>query len=131
MKNIAIVGTGPTGIYTFFSLLKFAEQMSISIYEKEDEAGVGMPYNDDENSRMSWPTSPASRYHRLPRPISTGCASRTRRVSLDTGSTRKIFTIDNSCLAFCWANISGISFWLLSRQRVEKDLQSKCTNPAR
>lgn len=52
MKNIAIVGTGPTGIYTFFSLLKFAEQMSISIYEKEDEAGVGMPYNDDENSRM-------------------------------------------------------------------------------
>ncbi len=52
MKNIAIVGTGPTGIYTFFSLLKFAEPMSISIYEKEDEAGVGMPYNDDENSRM-------------------------------------------------------------------------------
>ncbi len=52
MKNIAIVGTGPTGIYTFFSLLKFAEPISISIYEKEDEAGVGMPYNDDENSRM-------------------------------------------------------------------------------
>jgi len=26
--------------------------MSISIYEKEKEAGVGMPYNDDENSRM-------------------------------------------------------------------------------
>jgi len=52
MKTIAIVGAGPTGIYTFFSLLKFAEPMSISIYEKEKEAGVGMPYNDDENSRM-------------------------------------------------------------------------------
>lgn len=52
MKNIAIVGAGPTGIYTFFSLLKTGEPMSISIYEKEKEAGVGMPYNDDENSRM-------------------------------------------------------------------------------
>src|SRR5690606_11474580 len=52
MKNIAIVGAGPTGIYTFFSLLKTGEPISISIYEKEKEAGVGMPYNDDENSRM-------------------------------------------------------------------------------
>lgn len=52
MKNIAIVGAGPTGIYTFFSLLKAGEPLSISIYEKEEEAGVGMPYNDDENSRM-------------------------------------------------------------------------------
>ncbi len=52
MKSIAIVGTGPTGIYTFFSLLKTATPLSITIYEKAEEAGVGMPYNDDENSRM-------------------------------------------------------------------------------
>ncbi|HEY0234620.1 MAG TPA: FAD-NAD(P)-binding protein [Afipia sp.] len=52
MKNIAIVGTGPTGIYTFFSLLKGGTRVSISIYEKAEEAGVGMPYNDDDNSRM-------------------------------------------------------------------------------
>ncbi|HEY0123248.1 MAG TPA: FAD-NAD(P)-binding protein [Rhizobium sp.] len=52
MKNVAIVGAGPTGIYTFFSLLKAGIPMSLSIYEKAEEAGVGMPYNDDENSRM-------------------------------------------------------------------------------
>lgn len=52
MKNIAIVGAGPTGIYTFFSLLRTGEPLSISIYEQAEQAGVGMPYNDDENSRM-------------------------------------------------------------------------------
>ncbi len=52
MKNIAIVGAGPTGIYTFFSLFKADTPLSISIYEQAEEAGVGMPYNDDENSRM-------------------------------------------------------------------------------
>ncbi len=52
MKNIAIVGAGPTGIYTFFSLLRSETPISISIYEKAEDAGVGMPYNDDENSRM-------------------------------------------------------------------------------
>ncbi len=52
MKNIAIVGAGPTGIYTLFSLLKAGAPLFISIYEQSDEAGVGMPYSDDENSRM-------------------------------------------------------------------------------
>jgi len=52
MKTIAIVGAGPTGIYTFFSLLKAGAPLTISIYEQADEAGVGMPYSDDENSRM-------------------------------------------------------------------------------
>lgn len=52
MKTIAIVGAGPTGIYTFFSLIKAGAPLSISIFEKAEEAGVGMPYNDDENSRM-------------------------------------------------------------------------------
>ncbi len=52
MKTIAIVGSGPTGIYTFHALVSQADPLSISIFEKEAEAGVGMPYNDDENSRM-------------------------------------------------------------------------------
>ena len=50
--NIAIVGAGPTGIYTFLSLLGSETPLSIAIYEKAGEAGVGMPYNDDENSRL-------------------------------------------------------------------------------
>ncbi|EHU0912424.1 FAD/NAD(P)-binding protein, partial [Escherichia coli] len=54
MKKIAIVGAGPTGIYTLFSLLHLQQQtpLSISIFEQADEAGVGMPYSDEENSKM-------------------------------------------------------------------------------
>lgn len=52
MKKIAIVGAGPTGIYTFFSLLQQQTPLSITLFEQADEAGVGMPYNDEENSKM-------------------------------------------------------------------------------
>jgi len=52
MKKIAIVGSGPTGIYTFFSLLKSKAPLSVSIYERNDKAGMGMPYNDKQNSRI-------------------------------------------------------------------------------
>ena len=52
MKKIAIVGAGPTGIYTLFSLLQQQTPLSISIFEQADEAGVGMPYSDDENSKL-------------------------------------------------------------------------------
>ncbi|MEW7313970.1 FAD-NAD(P)-binding protein [Buttiauxella gaviniae] len=52
MKKIAIIGAGPTGIYTFFSLLKNQIPLSISLYEQAREAGVGMPYSNEENSRM-------------------------------------------------------------------------------
>lgn len=52
MKKIAIVGAGPTGIYTLFALLKHQTPLSITLYEQAKEAGVGMPYSDEENSRM-------------------------------------------------------------------------------
>ncbi len=52
MKRVAIVGAGPTGIYTFYSLLNSPEPLSVTVYEQAEEAGVGMPYSDDENSRM-------------------------------------------------------------------------------
>ncbi|MDJ0040626.1 FAD-NAD(P)-binding protein [Pantoea allii] len=52
MKKIAIIGAGPTGIYTFYSLLGHNVPLAISVYEQGDEAGVGMPYSDEENSRM-------------------------------------------------------------------------------
>ncbi|EOZ9385124.1 FAD-NAD(P)-binding protein [Enterobacter bugandensis] len=52
MKNIAIIGSGPTGIYTFYHLLNNSTPLSVSVFEQADEAGVGMPYNDDDNSRL-------------------------------------------------------------------------------
>ncbi|SNY59061.1 FAD-NAD(P)-binding protein [Enterobacter sp. CC120223-11] len=52
MKKIAIIGTGPTGIYTFFSLYGNNTPVAISLFERADEAGVGMPYADEDNSRL-------------------------------------------------------------------------------
>ena len=52
MKKIAIIGSGPTGIYTFYHLLQNSTPLSVSVFEQADEAGVGMPYNDDDNSRL-------------------------------------------------------------------------------
>lgn len=52
MKKIAIIGAGPTGIYTFYALLGNPQPLSVSVYEQAAEAGVGMPYSDEDNSRM-------------------------------------------------------------------------------
>ncbi|MGS3450543.1 FAD-NAD(P)-binding protein [Klebsiella electrica] len=52
MKKIAIIGAGPTGIYTLFSLLKHQQPLAVTVYEQARQAGVGMPYSDEENSRM-------------------------------------------------------------------------------
>ncbi|HEY3986845.1 FAD-NAD(P)-binding protein [Cedecea sp.] len=52
MKKVAIIGAGPTGIYTFHSLVKKNIPLAVSVYEQAREAGIGMPYSLEENSRM-------------------------------------------------------------------------------
>lgn len=52
MKKIFFNDTATTEIYTLFSLLQQQTPLSISIFEQADEAGVGMPYSDEENSKM-------------------------------------------------------------------------------
>lgn len=52
MKRIAIIGAGPTGIYTFYSLLNHRTPLCITVYEQAEKAGVGMPYSDEDNSRL-------------------------------------------------------------------------------
>ena len=52
MEKIAIVGTGPTGIYTLFSLLDSKIPLCITLFEKASLAGVGMPYREDDNSNL-------------------------------------------------------------------------------
>jgi uncharacterized NAD(P)/FAD-binding protein YdhS len=51
-KRIAIVGAGPTGIYTLKYLLESEVPLWITLFEREDEAGVGMPYSDEDTGRM-------------------------------------------------------------------------------
>lgn len=52
MKKVAIIGTGPTGIYTLHALVEHGTPLAIQLYEQAEEAGVGMPYSSDNNSKL-------------------------------------------------------------------------------
>ncbi len=47
MKRIAIVGTGPTGIYTFKSLRNASFTGHVTLVEKRDQIGIGLPYSPE------------------------------------------------------------------------------------
>lgn len=51
MRRIAIVGTGPTGIYTVAAMLEASEPVSISLFEKGERVGIGMPYSPETSAR--------------------------------------------------------------------------------
>ena len=51
MTNIAIIGTGPTGIYTLKGLMDSDAPLSITIYEASAEPGKGTPYHPRANDR--------------------------------------------------------------------------------
>ena len=72
MKKIAIIGAGPTGIYTLFSLLKYQQPLAVTVYEQARQAGVGMPYSDEENSRMMLANIASIEIPLFSAPISTG-----------------------------------------------------------
>lgn len=44
-KNIAIVGSGPTALYTLAELIKSPVKQMITIFEAQSLAGFGMPYS--------------------------------------------------------------------------------------
>lgn len=48
--QIAIVGTGPTAIYTLCHLVQSATPLRIVLFEKGDKAGIGMPYSQESSS---------------------------------------------------------------------------------
>ncbi|MFC3169108.1 FAD/NAD(P)-binding protein [Paracoccus fontiphilus] len=50
-KRIAIVGTGPTGIYSLQQLLEIGEPLAVTLFEKGEKAGYGMPYSPDTASK--------------------------------------------------------------------------------
>lgn len=50
-RTIAIVGTGPTGIYTLLHLLDTGLPLAVTLYEKGPRAGVGMPYSPEMSNR--------------------------------------------------------------------------------
>jgi uncharacterized NAD(P)/FAD-binding protein YdhS len=50
-SKIAIIGSGPTGIYTLKGLIGSVSPASITIFESEAEPGKGTPYHPDLNDR--------------------------------------------------------------------------------
>ncbi|THV24038.1 FAD/NAD(P)-binding protein [Peteryoungia ipomoeae] len=49
LPRIAIIGTGPTGLYTFKRLITSSLPLAITLYEAEGEPGMGTPYHPDMN----------------------------------------------------------------------------------
>lgn len=45
--NIALVGTGPTGLYTLHHLLASEHPLTVTLFEAAPLAGVGQPYSPD------------------------------------------------------------------------------------
>lgn len=50
-SKIAIIGSGPTGIYTLKGLIASAEPLAITIFESEVDPGKGTPYHPAINDR--------------------------------------------------------------------------------
>jgi uncharacterized NAD(P)/FAD-binding protein YdhS len=46
-RSIAIVGTGPTGLYTLHHLLQSDQPLMITLFEAGSLAGVGLPYSPE------------------------------------------------------------------------------------
>ncbi len=51
-SRIAIIGSGPTGIYTLKGLVANPAPLAITVFEREAEPGLGTPYHPDINDRM-------------------------------------------------------------------------------
>jgi len=51
LTNIAIIGSGPTGIYTLKGLLESETPLSITVYEANADPGKGTPYHPRANDR--------------------------------------------------------------------------------
>lgn len=52
MKNLAIIGTGPTAIYLLKALIESNDKFKIILYEQSELAGVGTPYSGGVNSNQ-------------------------------------------------------------------------------
>ena len=50
-SRIAIIGSGPTGIYTLSGLVDSQQTLSITIFEIEADPGKGTPYHPDINDQ--------------------------------------------------------------------------------
>jgi len=49
-KRIALIGGGPTAVYTIKNLLQKADELDVTIFEAGRVAGCGIPYSEEHNT---------------------------------------------------------------------------------
>lgn len=49
--RVAVIGTGPTGIYTLADLVRHDMPLDIVLFEKSETAGVGMPFSPEVSNK--------------------------------------------------------------------------------
>ncbi|ODT98752.1 MAG: hypothetical protein ABS83_03830 [Rhodospirillales bacterium SCN 65-16] len=49
-KRVALVGGGPTAVYTLKNLLQKADALHVTIFEAGKVAGCGIPYSEEQNT---------------------------------------------------------------------------------
>lgn len=49
-RRVALIGGGPTTVYTLKNLLQKADELDITIFEAGDVAGCGIPYSEEHNT---------------------------------------------------------------------------------
>lgn len=47
LKRIAIIGGGPSGLFMYKRLIESEQAFEITIFEKKQQLGIGMPYGDE------------------------------------------------------------------------------------
>src|SRR5690349_570527 len=51
MANVAIIGSGPTGIYTLAGLIESTTPLSVTVFEASADPGKGTPYHPRVNDK--------------------------------------------------------------------------------
>lgn len=52
MQSVAVIGSGPTGIYFLKAMLESEIKFNITLFEQAAALGTGMPYSTNLNSKQ-------------------------------------------------------------------------------
>ena len=92
LKQVAIVGAGPSGLFMFKSLLENgAKDMVITIFEKKDLLGAGMPYSHEGANKEHITNVSANEIPALVTPVSDWIKTVPEDILLSYAISREYF----------------------------------------
>jgi cation diffusion facilitator CzcD-associated flavoprotein CzcO len=110
MTRIAIIGSGPTGIYSLKGLIASKQPLTIAIFEETPDAGKGTPYHPAVNDRAMLANIASIELPPIARASSNGSARSRSRGCRSSASALRILANGNSTPVWCWASTSPRSF---------------------